>query len=115
MSNRKETFADRLKAIRESKDLSQRALARLCGISGQAVSLLESGQTVPTWPTVQSLARALGVGCDDLRDAELPDAPEPEPAKKRGRPRKPAAEADQGEAEQPSGEEKPKRPRKRKK
>ncbi len=102
MTDANETFASRLKSIRESKGLSQRALARLCGISGAAISLLESGQTIPTWPTVQLLARALEVGCDDLQDEalELP-APSP-PPRPRGRPRKAESEPE-APAEKPAG------------
>ena len=54
------SFARRLARLRRAAGLSQYRVAQLTGLSRQAVSLLERG-SVPLWPTVQALARALGV------------------------------------------------------
>ncbi|OAI54875.1 hypothetical protein AYO44_14085 [Planctomycetaceae bacterium SCGC AG-212-F19] len=61
-------FANRLQSIREKAGLSQYALAKLSGLSKQALSNLELGNREPNWNTVQRLAAALGVSCDDFID-----------------------------------------------
>jgi transcriptional regulator with XRE-family HTH domain len=70
-------FGERLKVLRESAGLSQEALARAAEISTSNVSKLEQKKVVPSWPTVQALAKALGVDCtafqtDDGGQAEAP-------------------------------------------
>jgi DNA-binding XRE family transcriptional regulator len=66
------TFADRLRTARDAAGISQYRLAKLSGLSKQAVNLLESGQVPnPSWETVQALARALGV----TTEAFLTDPP----------------------------------------
>ena len=69
------TFASRLTALREAAGFSQYELAKRCGISRQSMSQLEKG-AVPSWPTVQALARALGVSTEAFQDGA------PSPAKK---------------------------------
>jgi transcriptional regulator with XRE-family HTH domain len=83
----KNTFSSLLSQLREEKGMTQYALARVSGLSKQAISLLEQGAREPTWDTVQLLAKALGVTCADFLDPgiELPDV---EPPRGRGRPRK---------------------------
>lgn len=87
-------FACRLREERERSGLSQYALAKMAGLTKQALSRLELGEREPNWKTVQLLAHALGVSCETFVDpsvkppATLPSAP-------RGRPRK--ATAGQGE------------------
>jgi transcriptional regulator with XRE-family HTH domain len=80
-------FARKLIELRTAAGVSAYRLAQLTGISRQALSQLETGQTIPTWETVQKIARALGLNCEAFEDPglELPEAPEP---KKAGRPRK---------------------------
>jgi transcriptional regulator with XRE-family HTH domain len=74
-------FGDRLKALRNRAGLSQEALARSAGLSTSNVSKLEQKKVIPSWPTVQALARALGVSLDALAD----DGPvEAQPAKGKG-------------------------------
>jgi transcriptional regulator with XRE-family HTH domain len=80
-------FAERLKALREEKGASQYALAKLTGLSKQAISRLELGEREPTWATVQLLAAALAVDYAAFADPGL-RLPTPEPARSRGRPRK---------------------------
>jgi transcriptional regulator with XRE-family HTH domain len=60
------TFADRLRQVRTAAGISQYRLAKLSGLSKQAINLLESGQSRPSWETVQALARALGVSCESF-------------------------------------------------
>ena len=86
-------------------------------IGRQAVSHLELGQREPGWQTVQLLALALGVDCNEFRDPAIrlprPAAPRPRGRPARARPPREAARegsARQGHAE----EEKPARRRRRK-
>jgi transcriptional regulator with XRE-family HTH domain len=57
-----DTFASRLKHFRERARLTQQELADRAGISRTHVGRLETGDGVPSWPTVCALAWALGVG-----------------------------------------------------
>jgi transcriptional regulator with XRE-family HTH domain len=84
---RQQTFADRLRAAREKAGVTPYRLAQLSGITKQAISRLESGQSQPTWDTVQALARALGVSCEAFTTPPPAPAAAP-PVKPRGRPRK---------------------------
>jgi transcriptional regulator with XRE-family HTH domain len=90
-------FADRLRSLREAAGLSQYALAQRSGLSKQAVSQLEMGQSEPTWQTVQLLAAVLDVQCTAFLDPSI-RPPAAQPARPRGRPRK-----DGDRAEQPPG------------
>jgi transcriptional regulator with XRE-family HTH domain len=99
------SFADRLREVREAAGLSQYALAKLSGLSKQAVSHLELGVREPTWQTVQLLAGALGVDCRAFVDPSL-QPPASEPAPPRGRPKK---TENQTEAEGPSAKKTRKR------
>lgn len=63
------TFAARLRQLRERAALSVADLAEAAGLGRDAVYKLERGQSVPTWPTVQALAAALGVSTEALRDS----------------------------------------------
>ena len=84
---RRETFADRLAALREKAGLSQYRLSQLAGLSKQTLSWLESGAVEPAWRTVQAMAAALGVEVNDFVTG--PVEPVEAPAVKRpGRPRK---------------------------
>ncbi len=57
----------------------------------QGIAKLEIGEREPTWATVRTLAKALGVTCMafDVEDA----APDATPARSKGRPRKADATA----------------------
>jgi transcriptional regulator with XRE-family HTH domain len=87
------SFAARLSALREKAGFSQYELARRTGLTRQTLSRLEMGESVPTWPTVQLLARALGVDCAAFIDPAL-QPPDAEPSRPRGRPRKAAGEGE---------------------
>jgi transcriptional regulator with XRE-family HTH domain len=55
------TVGDRLRELRAERDLSQRALAQLAGISPNSVSLIERDEISPSVATLQNLATALHV------------------------------------------------------
>lgn len=55
------SLGSRLRSIREERGYSQRELARLSGISTNAVSLIERDENSPSVATLQSLATALNV------------------------------------------------------
>lgn len=55
-----------LRLFRESRGLSQRALARRAGVAFRTLQMMESGRHNPRWSTVSKLARALRVDGADL-------------------------------------------------
>jgi transcriptional regulator with XRE-family HTH domain len=66
------TFNERLKELREKAGLTQEGLARAADISLSSVSKLEQNPTDPSWSTVQSLAKALGVDCKAFEAVQEP-------------------------------------------
>lgn len=56
----------RIRSLREQRRLSLRALARACGLSSNAISLIERGENSPTVSSLHSLAMALGVSITDF-------------------------------------------------
>jgi transcriptional regulator with XRE-family HTH domain len=88
-----ETFAKRLTQLREQAGLSQYEVAKRSGVTRQTLSRLEMGDSVPSWPTVQALARALGVNClafvIEGEGSGLSTAPAAAPRRPRGRPPQP--------------------------
>ena len=61
------TIAKNIKKYRKEKGLSQDKLARLADISHATIIKIESGGIQsPTIDTVQKIAKALGVGLEDL-------------------------------------------------
>jgi transcriptional regulator with XRE-family HTH domain len=86
VTGQRDTFGEKLRTLREAAGLSTYALARLTGITKQALSRLEKGGREPTWGTVQLLAAALGVSCEAFtQPVQLPAV---EPSRPPGRPRK---------------------------
>lgn len=63
-------FGTKLKAMREAAGLTQTALAELAGLTRDGVAHLEQGRRKPSWETVQSLARALGVSCEAFQQSD---------------------------------------------
>jgi transcriptional regulator with XRE-family HTH domain len=51
----------RIRALRQERGLSLRALAELCELSPNTISLVERGESSPSVSTLQRLATALGV------------------------------------------------------
>lgn len=60
--------------------MSRADLARAAGLSGGAVSRIESGERSPGSDTAARLARALGVDVGSLMDGAAPPAPPTAPA-----------------------------------
>lgn len=60
------TMAERIQAVRKSKGLSQEELANIIGVSRQAVSKWESGQSVPDLDKVVTMSDCFGVTTDYL-------------------------------------------------
>jgi len=76
------TLGDRIKKAREDRGLSQAALGKLAGgVSRNAVSQWESGDTVPTGPNLVRIARALRLSPEYLSEGgKLPAAESPRPS-----------------------------------
>jgi len=55
-----------LREVRQSRGLSQEALAHESGLDRTYISLLERGERQPTLKTILSLARALNVSASGL-------------------------------------------------
>src|SRR5262245_38967034 len=70
-----ETFGKILKRLRTAAELSQMDLAVKAGVNLFTVAKLEQGQREPTWDTVQRIAAALEVSCEEF--VTKPDAPPP--------------------------------------
>lgn len=49
-----------LRSIRELKQMSEKQVAKLAGISQPAYHMIECGQKNPSVPTAQKIARVLG-------------------------------------------------------
>ena len=76
------TLREKLIVLRDRAGLSQMELADRLGVSRQAVSRWESGDTTPTMDKLKTLARIYGVSldwlCSDAADREPPEAAKPE-------------------------------------
>ena len=59
-------FADKLTQLRKAKGLSQEDLADSLGVSRQAVSRWEQGNTFPDLPNLQKIMKVFGVSADYL-------------------------------------------------
>lgn len=69
-------IGERLKALRESKNMSQGDIEKRTGLLRVYVSRVENGHTVPAIETLEKLARALEVPMYQLfYDGEEPSAP----------------------------------------
>lgn len=64
---------DRIAAVRKAAGLTQEQLGELVGVSRQAVSKWESGQTVPDAVTVARLCEALNVSADYVLLGQEPE------------------------------------------
>lgn len=54
-------IAENIKRIRKLKNLSQKQIAMEIGIAQAQYSVIESGKTIPTVPTLQKIAKVLEV------------------------------------------------------
>jgi transcriptional regulator with XRE-family HTH domain len=64
----------RVRALRHQRGLSLRALAELCDLSPNTISLIERGVTSPSVSTLHRLAMALGVSITSLFDDRVEKA-----------------------------------------
>lgn len=71
VTKEQDSFAVRLKKLREAAKLSQKELAERAGVSVSIVFQSEQGQRIdPKMSTLVKLARALGVGVEQLIASE---------------------------------------------
>jgi len=98
-----ESFAGRLRELREQATLTQQQLADKAGLKLGAIRDLEQGRHGPTWETVLALGEALDVECNAFTQP-----PEQRHPPGRGRPAK-------AKDESPAPKRPPGRPRKRSK
>lgn len=62
----KRLFPQRLKALREKRNLSRRTLAELCGLSKNMISMYERGEKIPSVEALICLADFFDVSLDWL-------------------------------------------------
>jgi putative transcriptional regulator len=58
----------RIKALREERNISQQELASACNFEKANMSRLESGNTNPTFLTLNKIAKALSVSVSEITD-----------------------------------------------
>lgn len=61
-----EKLANRLRALRTERDLTQAALAELVGVSRKTINTVENGVFVPSTTLALKLARALGRPVEEI-------------------------------------------------
>ena len=65
-------MARNLKKLREKKGLSQDRLAKLADVANNTIIKIEQGENInPTLATLKKIAKALGVGLDELTGYQL--------------------------------------------
>jgi len=68
------SLGDKLRQLRDERNISQRDLARLAGLSPNSISLIERDETSPSVSTLQSLAAALNIRMSYFFEEETPDS-----------------------------------------
>ena len=68
-------LADRIQALRKTKGMSQEELADRLGVSRQAVSKWETGQSTPDLERVAGMSRLFEITVDELLTGEAPVLP----------------------------------------
>jgi transcriptional regulator with XRE-family HTH domain len=66
------SLGDKLRQLRSERNISQRDLAQLSGLSPNSISLIERDETSPSVATLQSLATALNVRMSYFFEEETP-------------------------------------------
>jgi transcriptional regulator with XRE-family HTH domain len=64
-------LGEAIRQVREKKGETQESVAQQAGIAIPTLSMIEGGNSNPTWATVRDIASALGVTMGDL--AKLAD------------------------------------------
>ena len=76
------TFGEKLLELRKQNNFSQEELAEKLGVSRQAISRWESGETMPDSPNLLQISNLFGVSADYLlRDDYKNEVPAPEKEK----------------------------------
>ena len=73
--NYAQILSERILSLRKEKGLTQEALAQQLGVSFQAVSKWENGQSCPDIALLPLLAEVFGVSVDSLFGRQAPEAP----------------------------------------
>ncbi|MDP3004084.1 MAG: helix-turn-helix transcriptional regulator [Candidatus Azambacteria bacterium] len=72
MSKQEYPLSKNLKKLREKKELSQDRLAKLADVANNTIIKIEQGENInPTLDTLKKIAKALGVGLDELSGYQL--------------------------------------------
>ncbi len=66
------SISEKIKELRQARDLTQEGLGELCGVSGQAISKWEKGDSLPDILLLPRLCEVLGITADAL--LEVPTA-----------------------------------------
>lgn len=66
------SLGDRLRQLRSERNISQRDLAQMAGLSPNSISLIERDETSPSVATLQSLATALNIRMSYFFEDEAP-------------------------------------------
>lgn len=61
-----ENIGDRIKRLRQQKNISQRQFAKLVGSSPGLISFIERNMNKPNYMVIGRIARVLGTSCDYL-------------------------------------------------
>lgn len=61
-----QTLKNTIKVERAKRDMTQAELALRVGVSRKTINTIETGRFVPTTVTAIRIARALGVGVEDI-------------------------------------------------
>ncbi|MBK8420353.1 helix-turn-helix domain-containing protein [Candidatus Villigracilis saccharophilus] len=68
------SLGEKLRQLRDERNISQRDLARLAGLSPNSISLIERDETSPSVSTLQSLAAALNIRMSYFFEEETPSS-----------------------------------------
>lgn len=59
-------FGGNVRRVRRAKDITQKELAEICGMTENAIHLIERTDRTPTLETASLIANALGTTIDEL-------------------------------------------------
>ena len=68
------SLGDKLRQLRSERNISQRDLAKMAGLSPNSISLIERDETSPSVATLQSLAGALNIRMGYFFEEETPSS-----------------------------------------
>lgn len=64
-------FHEKLRGLREDRDMNQTALGQILNVTQKRISRLETGECEPTLSEIRSICLYFGVSADEL--LEIPD------------------------------------------